>query len=350
MKILVLCGGESVERNVSVASGDAVGSWLAEAGYEVVKYDPQHPGRTYGPQDLMAPPEIGLVAPDIMANDGPDMETIRGLADVIETEQPAMVFPILHGGYGEDGTLQAVLDWMNVPYTGSGVLACALAMHKVHARRVMQSVGVPTTEGFVVTGAEFKDPGAVAGQIKSSFGFPVIVKPVSGGSTIGLTKVRASEELAAALQTVRSLGDDALVEAQFDGREIAVTVVAGEAFPLIEIRPRQGFYDYANKYTSGRTDYIHPPEVSTRAAASISKAAEQVFKALGCSGFARLDFLINDHEEFVCLEANTLPGMTKGYGLVPKAARAKGWDGPQLVRRIVECALERYGLPITKNP
>jgi D-alanine-D-alanine ligase len=338
MKVLVLCGGASAERVVSLASGDAVGGWLKDAGYDVRKYDPEIPGVVHTPSDKMAPAEIGLDAPSPLNDGRLNTTVLRGLLDVIDREKPDVIFPIFHGGYGENGAVQAVLEWVQIPYTGSNKLACAVAMNKQVACSLMRAAGVPVPQGFSVSLRDLGDAKQVAERIESSFGFPVVIKPLNGGSTVGLTKVQSAMDVAAALKAVRDQNDDALVEAHFTGRETTVTVIGGEAYPVIEIRPKAGFYDYSNKYTSGRTEYLCPAPLSAEVTQELQNCARVAFKALGCSGFARIDFLVNEQDEFVCLEVNTLPGMTT-HSLVPKAARTHGEEPPQLMRKLIDLAL-----------
>ena len=338
MKVLVLCGGESPERVVSWASGDAVAGWLSEAGHEATKYDPEAPGVLRSNHERMAPAAIGVAAPLPVAHGEYDATTLRGLLDALDRVRPDVVFPILHGGRGEDGTLQAILDWVGIPYAGSNALACGLAMDKHHARLVFKAHGVPITDGFVVPFEHMADSEYVRRRISQNFGYPAVVKPQNGGSTVGLTKVYQPDDVAGALAAVSALGDQALIEAHFTGREIAATVVADEAYPLVEIKPKSGYYDYANKYTSGRTDYVCPAEISPAESERMQTAALTAFRALGCSGFSRVDFLLGANGDFVCLELNTLPGMTQN-SLVPKAARVKGEQPPELMQKILECAL-----------
>jgi D-alanine-D-alanine ligase len=340
MKILVLCGGASAERVVSLSSGDAVAGWLEQAGYDVRKFDPEFPDRVHAAGDKLAPSEIGLDAP-LPRNDGQgNTAVMRGLLEVIDREKPGVIFPIFHGGYGENGTLQAVLDWLRIPYVGSGRLASSIAMNKAVACQLMRSAGVPVPKGFVVYRHDLGQAIPVTEKIAATIGFPMVIKPVSGGSTVGLTKVHDATEVAAALQTVAAQGDDALVEAHFSGRETTVTVVGGEAYPVIEIRPKEGFYDYSNKYTSGRTDYLCPAPLPDDVTKRLQQSAVTAFRTIGCEGFARIDFLVNDQSDYVCLEANTLPGMTT-HSLVPKAARAHGEEPPVLMRKLVDLALKR---------
>jgi D-alanine-D-alanine ligase len=338
MKILVLCGGSSPERVVSLASGDEVGKWLAEAGYEAAKYDPEMPGVVHGVLTKLAPEQIGVAAPPPAGNGKLNTKVVRGLLDVIEIEKPDAVFPILHGGYGENGVLQALLDWVGIPYTGSGTLSSSMAMNKHVACKLMAAAGVPVPQGFVIHRSEFEVP-MFAAKIESLFGYPAVIKPLNGGSTVGLTKVRDRSDLAAAVAAIREQGDDALVESHFTGRELTVTVIEGDAYPIVEIRPREGFYDYTNKYSDERTDYLCPAPITERETREIQAAAVTAFHALGCAGFARIDFLLANSGEFICLEVNTLPGMTT-HSLVPMAVRAKGETLPQMMRRLVDGALK----------
>ncbi|MCB1059445.1 MAG: D-alanine--D-alanine ligase [Calditrichaeota bacterium] len=336
MRVLVLCGGATSERIVSLASGDAVAGWVAGLGHDVLKYDPEHVGKVYPSTHKMAPEAIGLDAPAFESSGDFHPHVVRGLLDTIEREKIDLVFPILHGGYGEDGTLQSLLEWVGISYTGSGPLASAVAMHKATAKSLMLQAGIPLAQGFEIPVSELRSPEIVESLIESSLGFPVVVKPMNGGSTIGLSIVRSSSELPAALNQIISQNDGALVEQYFKGREIAATVVNGVALPLVEIRPKDGFYDYSNKYTSGRTEYVCPAELPLDIAEAIRECAEDVFVAVGARGFARVDFLVSE-EMFICLELNSLPGMTT-TSLVPKAARAYGWSPEQLIEKIIETA------------
>ena len=342
MKVLVLCGGSSAERVVSWASGDAVGGWIAEAGHDIVKYDPEQPNRLLGPTELFAPPEIGVSAPPPRNERGYHPQVVRDLLTQFDRFQPDIVVPIFHSGYGEDGTLQALLEWMHMPFTGSGSVACALAMDKHLAKVVMESEGVPVLPGFVVERRWLdKYSSEIDEQIREMLEYPVVVKPLKGGSTVGLTKVQSSDELARALELVEEQSDDAIIESLFVGREITVTVIEDEAYPVIEIRPKAGFYDYTNKYTSGRTEYLCPAPIDEEVAVEVQNAALAAFESLGCSGFARVDFLLGEDNSFVCLEVNTLPGMTRN-SLVPKAARAKGLEPVQLMEKIIACAQNKF--------
>lgn len=336
MNILVLCGGASSERIVSLASGDSVAKWSAALGHNVIKYDPERPGEYFGADKSVAPAAIGLVAPELNGHRAFDAHVVCGLLDAIERHAIDLVFPILHGGYGEDGTLQSLLEWANVSYVGSGPRSCAMAMHKPTAKIVLEHHGVPVPHGFSASFEELNDVETIRRRIEHEVGYPAIVKPQSGGSTVGLTVLESSDQLADALEQIRLQRDGALIEACFKGREIAATVIAGEAYPLIEIRPKAGIYDYSNKYTAGRTEYICPAPLSESTTIAVKRCAETVFAGLDARGFARVDFLVSD-DGFVCLELNSLPGMT-ATSLVPKAAAARGLSAEQMIEKFIATA------------
>jgi len=337
MRVVVLCGGDSAERVVSLASGDAVGEWLALAGHEVLKLDPSRPEKIYQADQPMSPAQIGAEPPSSPSQQNFDPSRVSRFLTALERATPDLAFPILHGGWGEDGTIQSLLDWVGLPYTGSGPLACALAMNKQKAKDIWRTLDVMTPNGWVVPHHEIVEGSAIA--TLSDLTLPVVFKPLHGGSTVGLTIVRRKEEIEQAAQAVANLRDDLLIETYINGREITAVVLGTEAMPLIEIRPHEGFYDYHNKYTSGRSDYLCPAPLQEELTEQIKKTALKAYHALGCRGFARVDFLLTSENEAYCLELNTLPGMTRA-SLVPKAAKAAGIEPPALVDRIVK---EAYG-------
>jgi D-alanine-D-alanine ligase len=344
MKIVVLCGGDSSERVVSLASGDAVGEWLASAGYEVTKLDPAKPDSVFRAEQPMAPPQIGAAPPEARPSKKFEPSRVSRFLSALEKLAPDAAFPILHGGWGEDGKLQGLLEWIELPYTGSGPLACALAMNKQKAKDIWNSLGILTPKGIVVP-LQSVAPNLLGKNqrvIKDALsitGLPAVFKPLHGGSTVGLTIVKEESEITGAVRSVVELGEDLLIETYIDGREITATIVGNQAMPLIEIRPHEGFYDYHNKYTSGRSDYLCPAPLEEAVAERIKRTALQAYHALDCRGFARVDFLLTADNQAFCLELNTLPGMTQ-HSLVPKAARAAHIEPPQLVDRIVK---EAYG-------
>ncbi len=331
MRIVVLMGGETGEREVSLASGRAVAGALTERGH------------------------------DVRAIDVADFRALPTLAPLREAE---VVFPALHGGYGEDGHLQALLDVLGVPYALSGPLASALAMNKATTKRLMRGAGIPTPDWLhivwdpaagrprAVAGAD-EAPGASRGpaftlehireRAADELGFPLVVKPNADGSSVGVEIVpdlRAFEE---AFGRAVARTDDVLVERYVPGRELTATIFLGRRLPLVEIRPLHGFYDYANKYTKGASEYLVPAPVHSPLYEQISGDALALYDLLGCRGVARIDMRL-DGEAHACLEINTIPGMTE-TSLVPKAAAAVGIGFGDLVEDLCRAAIERRAAP-----
>jgi D-alanine-D-alanine ligase len=337
-KVIVLAGGTSPERNVSLASGDAVGTALHQAGHEVIKIDPAFPGQSYGPEELFLSGEVGEEPPQLELEPlthGQVQDLIRALA----SHSPDVIFPILHGGWGEDGRLQSLLEITGFRYVGSNPRASAVAMHKPTTKRLFQWKGIPTPDWLEFPKNSCPSIEIICSEIQKHLGFPAVMKPSSGGSTIGLTKINDESDVSQAVSEIIQLGDDILVEPWIEGREITVAILNGSPLPIIEIKPREGFYNYLNKYTHGQTDYICPAELSLDKVNELSSFATEAFKIIGCRHFARVDFLLTQSGEPYCLEVNTLPGMTS-TSLVPKAAKAQGIGFPELTDRLVKMALE----------
>lgn len=308
LKVAVLCGGKSAEREVSLRSGAAVYQALLERGYEAVKID---------------------VGTDI--------------GERLKTAKPALAFIALHGEYGEDGTIQGLLEMLGISYTGSGVLASALAMHKVMTKRILAQAAIPTAEFTVVTRPEVDAQGmtAVAGQVREKLGLPLVVKAATQGSSIGLYFAYTPEELGRAIEQALAYGADVLVEKFLEGMEVTAAVMGNEepvVLPLIQIISRTGVYDYEAKYTAGLSDHIIPPPLPLAVQEHIKQLAAAVYRLLQCRGFARVDFMVTEQEQPYVLEVNTIPGMT-AVSLFPDAARAAGLSFPDLVERLVQLAL-----------
>ncbi len=335
MRILVLMGGSSMERDVSLATGRGIARALAAAGHEVVPLDPA-PGRRLALDALEghaiaeAPAGGGKGG---RVPDGPAGERNLALARSPELGAAEVVFVALHGGIGEDGTLQALLDLAGVPYTGSGMLASALAMDKQRAKMMLRSAGVPTPD------SAFLSHRGVRPDVDALGGYPVVVKPNAQGSSVGVHIVERAADLEPALEDAFGYGP-VLVERFIPGREVTVAVLDGEPLPLVEIIPEAGFYDYRHKYTKGHTRYEVPARVSGEAAAEASRLGAVAYDALGCAGVARVDFRLAPDGGLYCLEVNTVPGMTE-TSLVPMAAGARGMSYGDLVERLVASALER---------
>lgn len=303
IRVAVVMGGPSTEREVSLKTGAAIAQALGTRGYDVTTID---------------------------------LEPKR-FVDQLRESGANVVFNAMHGLYGEDGAMQGVLDMLDIPYTGSGVLASALAMDKVMTKRLFQAAGVNTPSCLFFTMKQSRKEQVAA--ILAHFTLPVVVKASSLGSSIGVVIVEQTEQLATALDECFALDKEVLVEEYIDGREITAAVIGSddeaETLPLIEIAPHSGRYDYHSKYTAGATEYIVPAPVSEGAAENIAELAKKAYLMAGCSGVARVDFMLRRSDDAAfALEINTVPGMT-ATSLVPKAAAAAGVDFPALCEKLL---------------
>ncbi len=327
MKIAVLMGGNSAEREISLKTGRGVAAALRTLGHDVAALDAAN-GRLLPPgqEDRSAPAEGALVRAE-------PAELVRAasLSDV------DVVFVALHGGAGEDGTLQALLELAGKPYTGSGVLASALAMNKSMAKRIFEHEDIPTPRWRLFDAAGDLSPRVF--DARELGGYPLVVKPNAQGSTVGLTVVQRAEDFPAALQLAAGYGDQVLVEEFIPGREVTVAVLGGEPLPVVEIVPRHGLYDYECKYTPGMSEYRVPAPLLAGTARRLQELGARASRVLGCRGAVRVDFRLSTSEQPYCLEVNTIPGMTP-TSLLPMAAKAAGLSYEQLVQRVVELALD----------
>jgi D-alanine-D-alanine ligase len=345
LKITVLMGGTSAERDVSLASGVRVAEALRSRGHDVLSVDTAH-------GVLSAPDEQALLSGKIVKTIPPDVQALVRLnaqlpGTLRSLPQTDVVFLALHGGQGEDGTLQALLDLTAVPYTGSGHLASALAMDKDLSKHLFRAAGVPTADWKMVTGWK---PGTGNGEpgfgeaVEQELGLPVIVKPSKQGSTVGLSIVREIGALWDAIDEAAKYDDEVMVEQFIPGRELTVGILGDEALPVGEIIPVHEIYDYECKYTAGMAREIFPADLTAEETRTIQDLARHAFRALKLRGYARIDFRMSPDGVFYCLEANTLPGMT-ALSLIPQAAAAQGISFPELCDRIVRLALETQGDP-----
>ena len=332
LRIAVLMGGTSAERDVSLASGIRITEALRKCGHEVVAVDTVSGLLTAADeQRLLAGGVVKTIPPDTKAlvrMNAAMQGTLRTLpnADVL--------FLALHGGQGEDGTLQALLDLTGVPYTGSGHLASALAMDKDLSKHLFRAAGVPTADWLMAP--------ATAEQVEATLGFPVIVKPSKQGSTVGLSIVRTRAELQPAVDEAFVHDDEVMIEQFIAGRELTVGVLGDETLPVGEIIPKHEIYDYECKYTPGMAVEEFPARLTDDETKTVQSLARKAFVALKLRGYARIDFRMSPDGTFYCLEANTLPGMTQ-TSLIPQAAAAAGISFPELCDRIVQLALDRRG-------
>ncbi|MBI2952017.1 D-alanine--D-alanine ligase [bacterium] len=341
MKIVVLMGGASAEREVSLATGEAVISALVKAGHEVRRID-----TAFGAKQLA---EHASDAPRVQVGPEPprvsDLPQAHGALAIDSVKTPSIaemdvVFLALHGGFGENGGVQSVLDMLGAAYTGSGPLASAAAMDKDLSKRLFLQAGVPTPPWFLLRPEEVKRPKDVEDRVRRAFGFPCVVKPNDQGSSVGMTIAPDSKALPDALRLAGEYGEEILVERYIPGRELTVSILEGHDLPVIEIVPNQGIYDYTSKYTAGMTRYVVPANIPDEIAQEAKRQGLRAFQALKCRDYARVDFRLSPEGELFCLEVNTLPGMT-ATSLVPKAAAAAGIAFPDLCGILAEKALKR---------
>jgi D-alanine-D-alanine ligase len=330
MRIAVLLGGTSAEREVSLASGLGIVKALRGRGHEVWTIDT---ARGFIPSQN----EAQLLPEGVHAAPPESTEAALGpmeLGAVQQLRDAEVAFLALHGGAGEDGTIQALLELVGVPYTGSGPLGSGIAMDKDITKRLLRDSQVPTLPWRVARAPDFAYD---ADTIEDLIGFPLIVKPSKQGSSVGMTVVTEAGQLQAAVQEAARYDTEAMIERFARGRELTVGILGDQALPPVEIRPKKGIYDYHSKYTPGMTEYFCPAPLEEEVAAQIQAYALRAFRVLKLRGYARIDFIMAK-EQLWCLEANTLPGMT-ATSLLPKAAAAVGITYPDLCERIVQLAL-----------
>jgi D-alanine-D-alanine ligase len=335
VKVLVLAGGKSREREVSLNSGRAIAEGLRSLGYQAKMID------TGDGRELLATATVRAISDAHASTVSSTPIAPSGHVPVAfapsDFGEFDCVFIALHGGIGENGTLQALLDLSDVCYTGSGVLASALAMDKYRAKLLFDSVGVPTPQtvfyGDEASAVKF------CGEVEpDQLQYPIIVKPNAEGSTVGLTLAKDHAALVTGIAQAAACDVNILIEEFIPGRELTVAILGDEVLPAVEIVPKSGLYDYEAKYTVGASEYICPAQLDKQVEADIRAFAQLAYEVLGCAGYARVDFRLNPQNELFCLEVNTLPGMT-ATSLVPKEAKAAGISFEQLLERIVKLAL-----------
>lgn len=346
MKIAVICGGISPERDVSISTGSMVASALRKNGHRVALVDSakEYTGdiesrfTTTDEGEVVA--SIGSTAPqiDISREKGIDFFG-KGVLDICRNAD--IVFNAMHGAAGEDGTLQATFDLMGIKYTGSCAKGCMLAMDKLLTKQLCaimpQAVRMP--RGALVRKQSYEQDGLPDGL--QVLGRPLVIKPVSCGSSVGVSIAETDKELLKALKLAFQYEDRVLIEEFIKGREFAVGILGSEVLPAIEIKPKHGFYDYSNKYQKGMTEEICPADISKETSIRMQRMAGFVYSCLQLSVYARIDFIMAENGLVYCLEANTLPGMTP-MSLLPQEAAAAGIDFVTLCQRIVDESLKKY--------
>ena len=339
MRVVVLLGGESEERDVSLASGCQGANALREAGHDVAALDPAAGALTREDEAKILAEGVGILPPGTSSADAaPDHSGASdGAMTVAAFAAADVVFPALHGGMGEDGTLQALLDLGGITYAGSGMLGSGLAMDKDVTKRLLRDAGVPTPDWLVNPSAD---------EAVERLGLPLIAKPVAGGSSVRLylldnaAQVEERIQLEAVGAAESGEASDMMYEAFVDGREFTVGILGDEALPVGEIVSEHGLFDYECKYQLGMADEVFPAEIPDALVQTLQERALQVHRLLRLRDFSRVDFMVDGEGEAWCLEANTLPGMTS-TSLLPKAARAAGMTFAELCDRIVRMAAER---------
>ncbi len=313
-RVAVLKGGRSLERQVSLRSAANVEDALTRLGHEVIGLD---------------------VGSDLIWR--------------LRDERPEVAFVALHGRDGEDGTVQELLEILQIPYTGSGVLACSRTIDKVMTKHLLQAEGLPTPDFFAFSRTAFRELGAAdtLPAIEERLGFPIVVKPSRQGSALGIKFAAAADDVPGALVSAFSYDERVLLERHVQGRDLAVSVLEGPggpaALPVVEAVPADGDpYDYESRYDIGRTTFVCPAELSEELTERAQSLALTTYELLGCRGFGRVDLMLSEDGDLAVLEANSIPGLTD-TSLLPQAAEAAGVSFEQLVERILELALGRAG-------
>jgi len=307
-KIGVLMGGQSAEREVSLRSGNAIYNALKGLGYHTVAIDA-----------------------------GPD------LCSVLISNKIEIAFLALHGGYGENGSVQGMLEVLRIPYTGSKVLASALAMDKDASKKIFLYHDIPVPPFIVVrrseSGVRSQESGVLSFKLRTDFDMPWVVKPATEGSSVGVSIVRDEVNLREAVEKAGSLSEKVMIEKYIDGKEVHIGILDEKVLGGVEVRPSLEFYSYEAKYTAGLTEYILPPEIDSKAYEKAKDAALSAHSALGCKGATRVDLRVDGEGNPYVLEVNTIPGMTE-TSLLPKIARHAGLDFPALIEEILRGAID----------
>lgn len=349
MKIVVLAGGLSTERDVSLSSGAGICRTLREKGHDAFLMD-VYLGFPYDAdklEDVFTLPGAGLEIAEGIKTTEPDLEAVKASREdqsdcflgpnVVEICRLAdVVFMALHGDVGENGKLQATFDLLGIKYTGPNYLGSALAMDKGVTKQIFKMSGVPTPIGTALKKSMKDTPLADLG-----LKLPVVVKPCSGGSSIGVYIVDTEEAYQDAVEKSFTYEDEVVIEPYIKGREFACGIIDGKALPVIEIIPKTGFFDYANKYQAGATEEVCPADIPDEIAEKMQRATELAFKSLKLDIYSRADFLLDENGDIYCLEINTLPGMT-ATSLLPQEAKVAGIEYGDLCELIIKKSLERY--------
>jgi D-alanine-D-alanine ligase len=345
LNIVLLTGGISAEREVSLSSGYSIAKGLREGGHNVKVVDP-----IYGDEDV----HEEVIFRELVSKVYPSpekLEEIKKTADrnIIRCinsrlfDNADIAFLGLHGKLGEDGRIQSLLELRGIKYTGSDVLSSAMSLDKHFTKVILKYNNVQTPRWMLIDKSSGYDTDSINEKLNNEIGFPFVIKPNDEGSTVGLSIVQPDVEdvqLAEGIKTAFNYSDKVLIEQYIKGRELTVPVIGDEAYPVVEIRPEGGFYDYLHKYTKGMTEYICPAPLDKEIEEKAKNAALTAHRSLGCSVYSRVDFMLDDNDRLYCLEVNTLPGMTE-TSLVPKSAKALGLSFSALLDKIIELSLNK---------
>jgi len=330
MKIAVIMGGTSSERKVSIASGTNITAVLKENGHEVLLLDTVLP--------------IAQIDQSLEVNSDHLAHGDQNLLDLLNTEEVQsadFVFNALHGGIGENGIVQGILQTMGYAFNGSRAEGCAIAMDKVVTKMIFEKNNIPTPRWIYYNNSNGLDHDKVVSEIREQFALPLVIKPGHEGSTIGLTVVRQGDQIRAAIDEALRYDPTFLVEEYIPGRELTVSILGDRALPLVEILPQHGIYDYECKYTKGMSEYEVPAKLDPALTKTLQETTVTAFRLLRCAGYGRMDLRLNPDNQPYYLEMNTMPGMT-ATSLVPKAARAAGLSFSELLDEIIRLGLKDF--------
>lgn len=345
MNIALIAGGISAEREVSLSSGRSILKALRENGHNVSVIDPVY-GAEKIPEEIIFRDTVSQIYPDVVSLQDLKTKSYDKILSCFSSDlfrDIDLAFIGLHGKFGEDGRIQAILEARGIKYTGSGVVSSGLAIDKDFSKIVFRHNGILTPEWFALKRNDRTDIESLKEKTKLNIGLPFVVKPCDEGSTVGLTILHDFEgnSFEEAIELAFKYSDKILIEQYIKGKEITVAVIDNKSYPVIEIRPKDGFYDYHHKYTSGMTEYICPAEIPEDTASSVRKTGLRAHNSLDCSVYSRVDFILTDDNKAYCLEVNTLPGMTS-LSLVPKSAKVAGIEFNQLIENIINISLSKY--------
>lgn len=328
LNIILLVGGTSTERYISKLSSKSIYEALLKLGHNVILLDPAYgDNQPAEPEKFFDDKDFGEIS---------NSNYIKCF-NKKEFDLADLVFLGLHGKWGEDGTVQAILDLKGIKYTGSKTLASAVTMDKILSKILFDEYNIPTPKWFSFRNDEITSEDVIK-KIETEIGYPAIIKPNDQGSTVGLSICRKRDDVKNALLLAKDYSEKILVEEFIPGRELTVGIIGDTALPVLEIKPKHEIYDYECKYTSGMSEYIVPADIPNEISKQLQKISLKAFKVLECEGYARIDFRLSPDNKFYLLEINTLPGMTS-LSLVPKMAKAVGMSFEELIDKIIQLSL-----------